>query len=127
RRDPRRSCRCAEGDRGRRALPRLGRLRHGLRPRPDGRRRPGGDLMAGRVEGKVALISGGARGQGAEHARLLAEEGAAVVFGDILDDAGEEVAASLTAEGLRVRYLHLDVTSASDWSAAAALCESEFG
>lgn len=83
--------------------------------------------MPGRVEGKVALISGGARGQGAEHARLLAEEGAAVVFGDILDAAGEEVAAGFAAAGLRSRYVHLDVTVASDWEAAAALCESEFG
>ncbi len=81
----------------------------------------------GRVEGKVALISGAARGQGAEHARLLAEEGASVVLGDILDAAGEEVAARLSSEGLQARYVHLDVTSAADWQAAAALCESEFG
>ncbi|MBS1878446.1 MAG: glucose 1-dehydrogenase [Actinobacteria bacterium] len=83
--------------------------------------------MAGRVEGKVALISGGARGQGAEHARLLAEEGAAVVFGDILDEAGNELAETLADEGFAARYVHLDVTAPADWKAAAALCESEFG
>jgi NAD(P)-dependent dehydrogenase (short-subunit alcohol dehydrogenase family) len=83
--------------------------------------------MAGRVDGKVALISGGGRGQGAAHARLLAEEGAAVVFGDILDEPGEALAAELTGEGLQARYVHLDVTQLADWEAAAALCESEFG
>ncbi|OJU85347.1 MAG: hypothetical protein BGO11_17855 [Solirubrobacterales bacterium 70-9] len=83
--------------------------------------------MAGRVDGKVALISGGGRGQGAAHARLLAEEGAAVVFGDILDKPGEALAAELTGEGLQARYVHLDVTRLADWEAAAALCESEFG
>jgi NAD(P)-dependent dehydrogenase (short-subunit alcohol dehydrogenase family) len=83
--------------------------------------------MPGRVAGKVALISGGARGQGAAHARLLAEEGAAVVLGDILDAEGEAVAAELSGDGLDARYRHLDVTSAADWEAAAALAESELG
>jgi NAD(P)-dependent dehydrogenase (short-subunit alcohol dehydrogenase family) len=83
--------------------------------------------MPGRVEGKVALVSGGSRGQGAEHVRLLAEEGAAVVFGDILDDAGGNLAKELSDAGLRVRYLHLDVTDRGDWVAAADLCEQEFG
>ncbi|MBS1845639.1 MAG: glucose 1-dehydrogenase [Actinobacteria bacterium] len=83
--------------------------------------------MAGRVEGKVALISGGGRGQGAAHARLLAEEGAAVVFGDILDEPGAALATELTDAGLDARYVHLDVTKLGDWEAAVALCESEFG
>ncbi len=84
-------------------------------------------MREGRVEGKVALVSGGARGQGAAHTRLLAEEGAKVVFGDIRDDDGEKVAAELTGDGLEVRYLRLDVTSAADWEAAARTAESEFG
>jgi 3alpha(or 20beta)-hydroxysteroid dehydrogenase len=83
--------------------------------------------MSGRLEGRVALISGGARGQGAAHARRLAEEGAKVVFGDVLDAAGEEHAAGLRAAGLDVHYRHLDVTSPADWSAAVAEAEERFG
>jgi NAD(P)-dependent dehydrogenase (short-subunit alcohol dehydrogenase family) len=73
-----------------------------------------------RLEGKTALISGGARGQGAAHGRRLAEEGAAVVLGDIRDDAGEAHARELRAAGHDVRYVHLDVTGPEDWDAAVA-------
>jgi NAD(P)-dependent dehydrogenase (short-subunit alcohol dehydrogenase family) len=83
--------------------------------------------MAGRVEGKVALISGGARGQGASHGRLLARHGARVVLGDILDPAGEETAVRLRAEGLEVRYVHLDVTRPADWDAAVGAAERAYG
>lgn len=78
----------------------------------------------GRVDGKVALISGGARGMGAEHARLLVEEGAKVVIGDILDDKGKAVADEI---GDSVRYVHLDVTQPEDWDAAVATAIGEFG
>jgi NAD(P)-dependent dehydrogenase (short-subunit alcohol dehydrogenase family) len=71
--------------------------------------------MAGRLEGKVVLITGGARGQGAAHARRLAEEGARVITGDVLDAEGEATAATLRDDGLDVDYVHLDVTSRSDW------------
>ncbi|MCI0784979.1 MAG: SDR family NAD(P)-dependent oxidoreductase, partial [Chloroflexi bacterium] len=52
-----------------------------------------------RIEGKVALISGGARGQGAAEAKLFAQEGAKVVFGDILDDQGKQVEAEINEAG----------------------------
>ncbi len=78
----------------------------------------------GRVDGKVALISGAARGMGASHARLLAAEGARVVLGDVLDDEGRAVAEEL---GDAARYIHLDVTQPDDWSAAVALALREFG
>lgn len=78
----------------------------------------------GRVDGKVALISGGARGMGAEHARALVAEGAKVVVGDILDDEGKALAEQL---GDAARYVHLDVTSAQEWDAAAATAVDEFG
>ena len=66
----------------------------------------------GRVEGKVALITGGARGMGAEHARLLLSEGAKVVIGDVLDDEGHAVARQL---GDNAHYLRLDVTQPEQW------------
>lgn len=78
----------------------------------------------GRLDGKVAIISGGARGQGEAEARLFVAEGAKVVIGDLLDEEGEKVAASL---GDDVAYTHLDVGSESDWSAAVALAEERFG
>ncbi len=83
--------------------------------------------MAGRLDGRVALISGGARGQGAAHARLLAQEGAAVVIGDVLDADGERTAQLLGSEQLQVTYRHLDVTSSADWSAAVEATEAAHG
>ena len=83
--------------------------------------------MSGLVDGRVALISGGARGQGAAHARRLAEEGASVLIADILDSEGEATAAEIVAKGQSARYVHLDVTSDDDWRAAVALAEDEFG
>jgi len=77
-----------------------------------------------RVSGKVALISGGARGMGAAHAKRLVDEGARVVIGDLLDEAGEATAAEL---GDNARYVHLDVTKPEDWDAAVATAVAEFG
>jgi 3alpha(or 20beta)-hydroxysteroid dehydrogenase len=79
----------------------------------------------GRLDGKVALITGGARGMGKSHGRHLAAEGARVVFGDVLDDQGGYVAAKLGPD--RCRYTHLDVTSEADWAAAVALTTETFG
>jgi 3alpha(or 20beta)-hydroxysteroid dehydrogenase len=77
-----------------------------------------------RHEGTVALISGGARGLGAEQARRLISEGARVVIGDILDDEGHSTAESL---GENARFVRLDVTSQDDWAAAVATAEEAFG
>ena len=78
----------------------------------------------GRVDEKVALISGAARGMGASHARLLVAEGAKVVIGDILDHEGKALADEL---GAAARYVHLDVTDSEQWTAAAAEAVEEFG
>ncbi len=80
-----------------------------------------------RLEGKVALISGGARGQGAVEARMFAEEGASVVIGDILDEQGRQTEAELQELGYNVSYVHLDVTSESDWEAAVQTAVSTYG
>lgn len=80
--------------------------------------------MAGDLEGKVALISGAARGMGAEEARLFVSEGARVVLGDVLDEEGEKTAAAIGDAAL---YVHLDVTSEADWKAVVAKAEAHFG
>jgi cyclopentanol dehydrogenase len=82
-----------------------------------------------RLKGKVALISGGARGQGAAEARLFAGEGAKVVIGDVLDDQAAATAKEINSKtgGRAALALHLDVTRAADWRAAVEACEREFG
>ncbi|HJU29509.1 MAG TPA: glucose 1-dehydrogenase [Candidatus Binataceae bacterium] len=82
-----------------------------------------------RLKGKVALISGGARGQGAAEAHLFAGEGAKVVVGDVLDDLCKKTADEINAKhGAKTALaLHLDVTRAADWRAAVEACEREFG
>ena len=85
--------------------------------------------MVERMAGKVALISGAARGQGAAAARLFVQEGATVVLGDLLDAEGQAVtdAINSSAEARRALYVHLDVTQADDWANAVATAEREFG
>src|SRR5688500_13940793 len=78
----------------------------------------------GRLEGKVALITGAARGQGAAEAQLFAAEGARVAIGDILDDDGELVAKDI---GENAIYLNHDVTSAEAWSNVVAATVEKFG
>jgi len=80
-----------------------------------------------RLAGKVALISGGARGQGATETRLFVREGAAVVFGDVLDDEGKKVEAEIRASGGRATYVHLNVTREADWQAAVATAVQTYG
>lgn len=72
--------------------------------------------MSGRLEGKVAVITGAARGQGEAEARIFAREGAQVVVADVLDDPGQAVAADI---GDAATFVHLDVSSESDWANAA--------
>jgi cyclopentanol dehydrogenase len=83
--------------------------------------------MMGRLDGKVALISGGARGQGATEGRMMAQEGAKVVLGDILDEQGRAVEAEIRAAGGAATYVHLNVTSESDWQSAVQTAESTYG
>ncbi|MCE2405198.1 MAG: glucose 1-dehydrogenase [Dehalococcoidia bacterium] len=80
-----------------------------------------------RLEGKVAIISGGARGMGASEAKLFAKEGAKVVFGDILDDEGKRVEAEIHETGGDALYVHLDVTREADWRAAVELATGRYG
>ena len=79
----------------------------------------------GRLDGKVALITGGARGMGKSHVRHFVAEGARVVFGDVRDDRGQYVAAGLGEQSCR--YIHHDVTTEDDWAAAVALAAEAFG
>ncbi|MGW0329076.1 glucose 1-dehydrogenase [Nocardia sp. NPDC003183] len=78
----------------------------------------------GRLAGKVAVISGGARGMGAAHARRFVAEGASVVIGDVLDDEGATVAKEL---GDAVAYRHLDVREPEQWAGIVAAAVEEFG
>lgn len=81
----------------------------------------------GKLDGKVALISGGARGQGAAEAYTFAREGAKVVFGDVRDEAGKQVEADIRAAGGEAVYVHLDVTSEADWQRAVREAVSRYG
>jgi cyclopentanol dehydrogenase len=85
------------------------------------------EQVMGRLDGKVALISGGARGQGACETRMFCREGARVVFGDILDTEGKATEADLRAAGAEATYVHLNVTSEADWRAAVATAERLYG
>src|SRR5688572_17714941 len=81
----------------------------------------------GRLDGKVALISGGARGQGAVEARLFAREGAKVLFGDVLHDDGKRVEQEIRQAGGEATYAHLDVTSEADWQRAVDTSITRYG
>ncbi|MEX2292440.1 MAG: glucose 1-dehydrogenase [Acidimicrobiales bacterium] len=80
--------------------------------------------MTGRLEGKVAIVTGAARGQGEAHARRFVAEGSSVLLTDVLDAEGEQVAESL---GAGAAYRHLDVSSEEEWVAAVADAEERFG
>lgn len=76
------------------------------------------------LDGKVALVSGAARGMGAAEARLLVERGAQVVLADVLDEQGAAVAEDL---GDAATFVHLDVTSPESWAAAVAVATETYG
>ena len=80
-----------------------------------------------RLAGKVALISGAARGMGAVEARLFAQEGAKVILGDILEAEGRKVEADIRAAGGEAVFVRLDVTREADWQQAVATAEGRFG
>ncbi|MGD9894554.1 MAG: SDR family NAD(P)-dependent oxidoreductase [Dehalococcoidia bacterium] len=80
-----------------------------------------------RLAGKVALISGGASGMGAEEARLFAREGAKVVIADVLDDAGRLVVAEIEAPGGEALFVHTDVTREADWQRVVETAVQRYG
>jgi 3alpha(or 20beta)-hydroxysteroid dehydrogenase len=84
-------------------------------------------MMSGgnkRVDGKVAVVTGGAQGMGAAHVRLLAEHGARVAIADLAEDAGRALAAEL---GEGAMFVHLDVSSADQWNALVGKVNEAFG
>jgi len=80
-----------------------------------------------RLENKVALISGGARGMGAAEARLFASEGAKVVIGDVLDEEGRQTEAEINETGGECLFVRLDVTSENNWQEIVAATVARFG
>jgi NAD(P)-dependent dehydrogenase (short-subunit alcohol dehydrogenase family) len=80
-----------------------------------------------RLDGKVALISGAARGIGAEAARLMIEAGARVAIGDVLDERGRDTVRALEGSGGEAMYIHLDVAREEDWTAAIVAVTGRFG
>ncbi|MFJ5301063.1 SDR family NAD(P)-dependent oxidoreductase [Streptomyces sp. NPDC088350] len=76
----------------------------------------------GKLDGRVVLVTGAARGQGEQEARLFAAEGAKVVVADVLDEQGESLAKELGAS-----YVHLDVGEEADWGAAVRAAKEAYG
>ncbi|MFD7504041.1 SDR family NAD(P)-dependent oxidoreductase [Streptomyces sp. NPDC059850] len=79
----------------------------------------------GKLDGRVVIVTGAARGQGEQEARLFAAEGAKVVLADVLDEQGAAVAKELGEES--AAYVHLDVSREDDWAAAVAFAKETFG
>lgn len=83
-------------------------------------------VAAERLAGRVALVTGGARGQGAAHAARLGAEGATVLLADVLDDEGKITEKELQDRGFRATYLHLDVAEPGDWAAVRDLIDERY-
>ena len=80
-----------------------------------------------RLTGKVAFISGGARGMGATEAKLFASEGASVTIGDVLQEAGKQTEAEINQSGGQALFVSLDVTSEQSWLDAIGATVAKFG
>ena len=80
-----------------------------------------------RLEGKVAIISGGARGMGAAEARLFAQEGAKVVIGDLLEEEGMKVASEIGEAGGEAFFVRLEVTDEASWQSVVGAAVERFG
>jgi NAD(P)-dependent dehydrogenase (short-subunit alcohol dehydrogenase family) len=80
-----------------------------------------------RLDGKVALVTGAARGLGAEIARAFSQVGAKVLIADVLDEAGRAVAAQIAGPGATAAFAHLDVTQEADWERAVGQALREWG
>src|SRR4051794_36005155 len=80
--------------------------------------------MSGRLDGRVAIISGAAGGQGLAEASLFVAEGASVVITDVDTERGERAAADL---GATARFVPVDVRRADDWQQAVEVCQAAFG
>nr|QQZ49473.1 SDR family NAD(P)-dependent oxidoreductase [Phenylobacterium glaciei] len=83
--------------------------------------------MAGRVQGKVALVTGGSSGIGRACAERLAQEGAIVVLTDLQDEKGQALAAEIEANGGKAQYRHQDVTSEQEWIDTVAAIKADHG
>jgi NAD(P)-dependent dehydrogenase (short-subunit alcohol dehydrogenase family) len=84
-------------------------------------------MSAFTLQGRKALVTGGARGLGAGMAQALAEAGAAVVIGDVLDDEGRATAAAIADKGAQTGFVHLDVTDESSWEQAVGGVVEQLG
>ena len=80
-----------------------------------------------RLEGKVAIITGGANGMGAEECRIFAREGAKVVIADVMEEEGRQVEAEIAEAGGDAVFMKLDVTSESDWKQAVEATVARYG
>src|ERR1043166_3962013 len=98
-------------------------IRHAI-PNPCHHRR---NAVMNRLDGKVALLSGAARGIGAETARKMAVAGATVVIGDVLHERVRETAREITEAGGKALPLALDVTTEASWTDAVAATTKQFG
>ena len=76
------------------------------------------------LSGRVAIVTGGSRGQGEAEARLLARAGAAVLIADVLDAEGTALAEALVADGHEARFAHLDVATPESWAATIDLVQA---
>ena len=79
------------------------------------------------LENKIAVITGGARGQGASEARLLAKEGASVIICDLLQPEGEQVAAHIRSDGDDATFVKLNVSRKADWDSLSDFVETKHG